>query len=363
MPIKGIESRFRYPTVGRFSLAHKLPSGGTQQVDYFIVPSEVAKIVGDQPKEVRIRFPGSNLPMLFDHNLVLWGLKTVKRRCDGERARVFPDEGPSTTEPCRWPDKDVGKCPSGCEAQGRLVFELLDSAGEPHGPYEVTINGMRAIADFMGLLTYYHGHLGERFTTAEFLLRRVPKAGTFTDKQGKKRTRMNHPVKLVLDRIPALLGLPAAVPMAPMAMLPAGHAEEPDESEHDDETLETEDVEFLPTEARAESTVPTGHQARSESPAPEGAAQAAPASTAAPPLASATWEQLCETATRAGIGNGTLGQYVKAKYPNVTEAGKPHVYGVLVEQMAQAIAAGPSALQTLKNEYFKAMREAAKGGR
>lgn len=345
MPIKGIETRFRYPTVGRFSLAIKLPSGGTTQVDYFIVPDELHKILGDKPKEARIRFPGSNLPMLFDHNLVLWGMKTVKRRCDGERARIFPEEGPPTSEPCQWKDKDIGKCPAGCEAQGRLVFEVLDKDGEPHGPYEVTINGMRAIADFMGLLTYYHGHLGDRFTTAEFLLRRVPKAGSFTDKQGKKRTRMNHPVKLVLDRIPALLGLPAAVPMSPVAMLPAGQPDEAEDDEHGEDTDTAE-----PEESQVEVEYATPPQDNVAAPVPAHRPAA---------IGTATEAELLAMAEKFGVAQGTLGSYIKAKYPALPDDGKPTVYGVLVEQMRQAIADGPAAVQKTKNDWFKAMRDAA----
>ena len=240
MPIKGLEDRIRLPRIGKFKLGYKKVNAdgspaGAEQTPYFVVPDELRAIVGDKPTEVRVRFPSTSPALLFPCDMNRWatgGLLTL--RCDGAVAHELPRDGQERWFECQWQDR-AKPCPCGAKAEGRLSFLVLDDQGRGYGPYQVTIRGTQRVADVVGFLAFYIGILGAKFIFAPFILRRVPTPMSYTDAQGRRRTRTNYPIQILCD---GTLELPAALPPGIEPRTLPAHDEAPEPDETDDESNE-----------------------------------------------------------------------------------------------------------------------------
>ena len=107
MPIKGLTDRRRMPRVGKIHLGEKRMNQSGREypvaTEYFVVPPEVAAVVGDQPTELSIIFPSDDpeavLPTYLKAYSNARGLvcrgdgETARRLVDADAAHVDPDTG------------------------------------------------------------------------------------------------------------------------------------------------------------------------------------------------------------------------------------------------------------------------------
>ncbi len=89
--IKGLSELRRLPRLGKIRLGIKrLAKSGKEQpaeVDYFVVPPEVAKVYGERPKELLIMFPVEDVTQIFPQAYKWYGAGAgLKCKGDGETA-------------------------------------------------------------------------------------------------------------------------------------------------------------------------------------------------------------------------------------------------------------------------------------
>jgi len=140
-PIKGVSEIRKMPRLGKIRLGIKKVSGRTENpypvaTDYFVVPDEIKKYVGEQPKQLKIMFPTERVEEFaiqwlrcysFTQGLVCRGDGMLCRRKVDTITGAMADH---TTREWEWQDGlpcNPGSCPeySGEKPQCRRVMNLL----------------------------------------------------------------------------------------------------------------------------------------------------------------------------------------------------------------------------------------------
>jgi len=193
--IDGLSSIRRLPRLGKIRLGVKVVNEKTnkeypKEVDYFVCPAEIKKVLGDQPKELDIMFPLNDPESLFPQAYKWYGSGAgLKCRGDGiEALRLNEEKGEMEERKCPCELLDEGKC----KQRASLVFMLPNI--KIGGVYQIDLSSYHSIVDINSSLDYAMAMLGGRIAMVPFILRRVPKE---THNDGKKQ--VHYTLTLELD--------------------------------------------------------------------------------------------------------------------------------------------------------------------
>jgi hypothetical protein len=174
--IKGLSEVRRLPRLGKIRLGIKRvnEAGKTypHETDYFVCPPEVVEVYGEQPRELEIMFPVSDVDIVFPQRLAWFGSsKGVKCMGDGETAiRIEEPDG------SRHPDWIEVPCPcklfeNGCSRRAHLLVMLPKvSMG---GVYQIDIESYNSIININSSLDYISALIG-KFSLLPLKLKRIP---------------------------------------------------------------------------------------------------------------------------------------------------------------------------------------------
>ncbi len=190
--IKGVSERRRLPRLGKIRLGVKVlaQSGQTYpaEVDYFVVPPEVAKVYGTKPKALDVMFPVQDRGIIFPQALKWYGSgRGLKCVGDGERAmRLNEQTGAMEPRdcPCSWLDQ--GHC-----ARRAHLMVILPKVNMG-GVYQIDMGSYNSIVDLNSGLDYVEALVG-RIAMVPLVLTRVPRE-TF----GGGQRRMHYPLQVTL---------------------------------------------------------------------------------------------------------------------------------------------------------------------
>jgi hypothetical protein len=172
--IKGVSERRRLPRLGKIRLGVKAVSTKSgkeypREVDYFVVPDEIAKVYGDRPKELDVMIPVNDLDIIFPQKYTWYG-QSRGPKCigDGERAMRVNEQGEFEERECPCELLEEGKC------QRRAHLMLILPKVSLGGVYQIDLGSYHSIVDINSGLEYVEALIG-RFAMVPLKLRRVPR--------------------------------------------------------------------------------------------------------------------------------------------------------------------------------------------
>lgn len=230
MPIKGLlESKGRLPRLGVIRLGIKEYKNGKEyprEVDYFVVPTNLKLLLGNQPKKISVLFPSDDPQRVLGADYIRYSGKLLTLKCDGERFTEIPKQGGELVGACK---KESGKpCPCGAKAVARLNLIILDA---PLGVWQVVVGGEGRIADLLTELEVYRRALG-RLTDIVFTVERIPAEIQIRKEDGSRLPKTGWPVHIRCEftaaQAAALRGV--AIPGLVPALAAPGIVEGPDEA-------------------------------------------------------------------------------------------------------------------------------------
>lgn len=247
--IVGLDRRIRPPRLGTIGLGIKVGSGAqehAQEVRYFVVAPEVAKVYGEQPTTLPVRFPW-NEPEQVLHSIYYEQRRgRVKvRQCDGRMFTEIRSGGKDVWGDClkaKDPDNLYAPCEFGCRARARLSVLVPKTR---LGIWEIRMGGLGRIADLMAELRLYRAAIGP-LSQFPFEIERMETEEQYFSNEGP-RWRKGYPVRLrspyTLEEVAALheaQGVQAALPPAP----------------HDEDVVDTDEDEANGGKPRSEPVQP-----------------------------------------------------------------------------------------------------------
>jgi len=218
--IKGVSERRRLPRLGKIRLGIKKISkkSGKEypaEVDYFVVPPEVEKFYGAQPKELDVMAPVNDLDVIFPQRYVWYG-QSRGPKCigNGETAiRVNEKTGEFEDRECPCELLEQKKC------QRRAHLLLILPKISLGGVYQIDIGSYHSIVDINSGLEYVEGLIG-RFAMIPLKLRRVPK-DTYGSGSKQVHYTLNIHADVNIDMLNALRENTQKVLTGPQFTLPA----------------------------------------------------------------------------------------------------------------------------------------------
>lgn len=172
--VKGLSEVRRIPRIGKIRLGVKVvnPRSGQEyprEVDYFVVPPEVAKVYGEKPKELDILLPVNNIDIVFPQAYKWYGSsKGVKCYGDGDTAYRF-DEATK-----KWERINCSCARRNIECFVRAHLFVMLPKVSISGVYQIDIGSYNSIVDINSGLDYIQELLGH-FAMVLLKLKRVPK--------------------------------------------------------------------------------------------------------------------------------------------------------------------------------------------
>jgi len=152
--VKGVSEQRRLPRLGKIRLGVKVvnPKTGAErprEVDYFVVPPEVAKIYGEQPKELDVLFPVNDIEIIFPQAYKWYG-KSRGLKCIGNGVTAYRyNEETGTMQERECPCEIKG---TQCALRAHLLFILPKvSMG---GIYQIDVGSYNSIIDINSGLEY-----------------------------------------------------------------------------------------------------------------------------------------------------------------------------------------------------------------
>lgn len=231
MPIKGLlESKGRLPRLGVIRLGIKEHKNGKEyprEVDYFVVPTNLKPLLGEQPKKISVLFPSDDPQRVLVADYIRYSGKLLTLKCDGERFTEIPKQGGEIVGACK---KESGKpCSCGAKAVARLNVIVLDAS---LGVWQIVIGGEGRIADLLTELEIYRRALG-RLTDIVFTVERIPAEIQVRKEDGSRLPKTGWPVHIRCEftaaQAAALRGV--AIPgLIPALASPPPIVEAPDEA-------------------------------------------------------------------------------------------------------------------------------------
>lgn len=217
--VKGVSEQRRLPRLGKIRLGVKVvnPKTGAErprEVDYFVVPPEVAKIYGEQPKELDVLFPVNDIEIIFPQAYKWYG-KSRGLKCIGNGVTAYRyNEETGTMQERECPCEIKG---TQCALRAHLLFILPKvSMG---GIYQIDVGSYNSIIDINSGLEYIQSLIG-RFAMVPLKLKRVPREIVY---EGNKR--IHYPLQIVfegdIDLINALRGETTRILATTNVALPA----------------------------------------------------------------------------------------------------------------------------------------------
>lgn len=226
--IRGVSERRRLPRLGKIRLGVKETNsrGVTypREVDYFVVPQEVAGVYGNHPKELDIMFPVDDAEVIFPQRLVAFG-QSRGPMCmgNGEEARRVREDGSWEDIECSGERCDLYRKKS-CSRRAHLMF-LLPSVSIG-GIWQLDVSSYHSIVDVNSGLDYCRALTG-RIAMVPLRLCRVPR-----ETHGSGRRETHYPLQLRLNADVSLLNaLRADRSALPPLSLPAPSVENPEMDE------------------------------------------------------------------------------------------------------------------------------------
>jgi len=145
MPIEGVSNARILPRLGKIRLGIKVEppdkSPYPKATDYFVVPDEIMKVVGEKPKELQIMFPSNDMEQVARQYLRCYG-QTFGLVCWGDGVKchrkvdtLTGDLAGRNTKDWVWKDDmtcDYEECPeygARCRRVMNLMFMLPDAPG------------------------------------------------------------------------------------------------------------------------------------------------------------------------------------------------------------------------------------------
>lgn len=220
MPIKEFQEKRRLPVIGKIRLGtRKVSQGGKEypsETDYFVLDDapDVAKVYGDQPKQLEVMFPSDDLNAVIPHwyKWYAGGVKDKdgnivggKLNCygDGDVAHYMLKRDPITrvvpTRKClieNCPDWKDGKGVQQCKP-AMSVFVLLPRVSLL-GLYQIDTTSKAAIQNFVNQM-YLLKETWGTFRRNHFIIFRDPTMMSFVDKDGKEQRREHFILKVRPD--------------------------------------------------------------------------------------------------------------------------------------------------------------------
>lgn len=201
--IKGsFSERRRIPLLGRIRLGLKVQKVRADksvveyptETDYFVVPPEVAAIVGEKPTELTVMLPSDDVATVFPQNLAWFG-RSTGLKCTGnmeEAERLDPQTGQWNKMQCPCPMLKTDENPKGeCTESGTLVVILPEvSMG---GTYQIRTGSYHSVVDINSGLDFVRALIG-RISMVPLKLRRTARE---THNDGKKQ--IHHTLSLTID--------------------------------------------------------------------------------------------------------------------------------------------------------------------
>lgn len=191
--VAGISERRRLPRLGKIRLGVKVISPKTgkefpREVDYFVVPPEVAKVYGEKPKELDVLFPVNDIDVVFPQAYKWYGnARGLKCIGNGVTAFRFNEETGTMQE---------RECP--CELKGvecalRAHLMVILPKVNMGGVYQIDIGSYNSVIDINSGLEYIQALVG-RFAMVPLKLRRVEREIIY---EGNKR--IHYPLQIVFE--------------------------------------------------------------------------------------------------------------------------------------------------------------------
>jgi len=190
--IKDLSDRRRLPRLGKIRLGIKEAlSGGREyprEVDYFVVPAEVAAVYGEKTKMLDVMFPINDVEAVFPQAYKMYGGgKGLKCVGNGETSLRLDEKTQMMQEracPCDLLTKKV------CQRRAHLLVMLPKvSLG---GIYQIDVGSYHSIVDINSGLDYVQALIG-RFAMVPLILKRVPRE---THDGGRKA--IHYPLQIFL---------------------------------------------------------------------------------------------------------------------------------------------------------------------
>jgi hypothetical protein len=170
--INGISNRRRMPIIGKIRLGVKVsgPSGFyPKETPHFVVPEEVAKVFGAQPKELEVMFV-SNDPTVNCPQALRWYGESAGLQCIGNNQvarRLNQDTWKTESRSCPCEKLESGEC----GPRANLIFMIPKvSSGGLFQIDSSSINSMEKINSYFDFLALTLG----RIAMIPLKLRRVP---------------------------------------------------------------------------------------------------------------------------------------------------------------------------------------------
>jgi len=261
MPIKGLSDRPRLPRLGKIHLGIKIEPEGKSSyprpTDYFVCPSEVKAVFGEQPKDLRIAFPTEDTDQWASHwyrayssyrGLVCRGDGEVANRLvdvdkvvnketgalpDGKHPKLWHIASRDTTKTAYYEIECLGPaCPQyqakQCRQVMNLQFLLPDVPGL--GIYQLDTSSWNSIRNVLSGIALIKGLVG-RVSAMPLTLSLTPLEVT-PEGQGKKTV---HVLLLTAPYKVADLYRYAALPPGQAFILPAPDLEPSEDLMPDEE--------------------------------------------------------------------------------------------------------------------------------
>jgi len=266
--IEGLSSVRRLPRLGKIRLGVKVEgkSGKSypKETPHFVVTEEVAKVYGNEPKELDIMIPVEQTEVVFPQAYEMYGSgKGLKCTGDGVTALRFDEESKSMRErecPCEYFEQ--GKC------KQRAHLSVLLPRVSVGGIYQIDTSSYNSIVDLNSSLDYVRALVG-RISMVPLKLKREARE---THHDGHKQVHYTMRIELEgsVEFLNQLRENNKRILSGPSYVLPAPVQENP---EFDDGQVIDEEEALQPAKT-AEAVPDTG--------SPEKVAPAAPAAVPAP---------------------------------------------------------------------------------
>lgn len=180
--IKDISERRRLPRLGKIRLGIKVVSQKTgkefpREVDYFVVPPEVAKVYGERPTSLDVMFPINDLEVVFPQAYKWYGgQRGLKCVGNGEQALRLIEKTLEMEEvECKAEQCEHMKSGE-CQRIGHLMVILPRI--NMGGVYQIDVGSYHSIVDVNSGLEYVQALVG-RFAMVPLRLTRIPKETHF----------------------------------------------------------------------------------------------------------------------------------------------------------------------------------------
>ena len=181
--IKDLSDKRRLPRLGkiRLGIKAKTPAGKEypKEVEYFVVPTEIAAVYGDKPTELDVIIPLNDLETVFPQAYKWYTAKGLRCIGNGETAMRM-DEVAGVMKEHTCPCDQLSKAKPECSRRAHLMVMLPKiNAG---GVYQIDMGSYNSIVDVNSGLDYIQALVG-RFAMIPLKLKRIPRE---TNKEGKK---------------------------------------------------------------------------------------------------------------------------------------------------------------------------------